>query len=411
LNPIVRPEVAAGPRGLASPATALVLGGFTLLEVALGGVLVIVARDPRAAFDGMLLVVVLAVAGVGLVVALHQSANPIGWLLLGAAGFFALYGDAAQYLVLDYRRNAGGLPFGRAAFVAEPSWTVGMLFLGLAVFLFPDGRIESARWRRVLYVYLAAGVWFYVVWSVSQATLHLGPDVRVDGVGNYAGSQRGFSEIAGGAAWLAAPLLVVFWFAFIVRKAATWRRARGERRKQLTWLMSGGIVMTVSIVVTSGTNVGGERVVRDVAALGIAAMPVGIGIGILKYRLYEIDRLISRTLSYAILTGLLVLVFFGIVVLTTDVLPFSSPVGVAASTLAAAALFNPLRRRVQHAVDRRFNRARYDAEAIVTAFTVRLRDAIDLYTVRGELLHAVDRAVEPSHASLWIRPAVPGRGG
>jgi len=163
------------------------------------------------------------------------------------------------------------------------------------------------------------------------------------------------------------------------------------------------MIMTVSIVVTSVTNAGGERLVTDVAALGIAAMPVGIGIGILKYRLYEIDRLISRTLSYAILSGLLVLVFFGIVVLTTDVLPFSSPVGVAASTLAAAALFNPLRRRVQHAVDRRFNRARYDAEAIVTAFTVRLRDAIDLDTVRGELLRAADHAVEPSHASLLIR--------
>ena len=95
--------------------------------------------------------------------------------------------------------------------------------------------------------------------------------------------------------------------------------------------------------------------------------------------------------------------FLGIVVLTTDVLPFSSPVGVAASTLAAAALFNPLRRRVQHVVDRRFNRARYDAEAIVEAFWLRLRDAIDLDTVRSELLHAVDRAFEPSHASVWIR--------
>jgi hypothetical protein len=409
VNPIVRPEVAVRRRSLASPAAALVLGGFTLLEVALGAVLAIFARDPKATFDGLLLVIVLAVAGVGLVVARRQPANPIGWLLLAASAFFALYGDAVQYLVLDYRRHAGGLPLGRIAFVAEPSWSVGMLFLGLAVVLFPDGRIPSARWRRPLYVYLAAGVWFYAIWSVSQATLHLGPAVRVDSAGNYVGLQKGFSEAAGGAAWLAAPLLVAFWFAFIARKLATWRRARGERRKQLTWLMSGGTIMTVSIVVVV-TNGGGERVVTDVAALGIAAMPVGIGIGILKYRLYEIDRLISRTLSYAILSGLLVLIFIGIVVLTTDVLPFSSPVGVAASTLAAAALFNPLRRRVQHTVDRRFNRARYDAEAIVTAFTVRLRDAIDLDTVRGELLHAVDRAVEPSHASLWIRTAAPGRG-
>jgi hypothetical protein len=126
-------------------------------------------------------------------------------------------------------------------------------------------------------------------------------------------------------------------------------------------------------------------------------------VGILKYRLYDIDRLISRTISYALLTGLLAAVFVGIVVLATDVLPFSSPVGVAASTLAAAGLFNPLRKRVQHAVDRRFNRARYDAEATVAAFTMRLRDAVDLDTVRSELLHAVDRAVEPAHASVWLR--------
>jgi hypothetical protein len=146
--------------------------------------------------------------------------------------------------------------------------------------------------------------------------------------------------------------------------------------------------------------------VSEVGYISVGALPVGIGVGILKYRLYEIDKLISRTLSYAILTGLLVGVFIGIVALATDVLPFSSPVAVAASTLAATALFNPLRLRVQRFVDRRFNRARYDAEAIVTAFTLRLRDAVDLDTVRGELLAAVDGAVQPTHASLWIRPPV-----
>ncbi len=122
-----------------------------------------------------------------------------------------------------------------------------------------------------------------------------------------------------------------------------------------------------------------------------------------KYRLYEIDRLISRTLSYAILTALLVGTFVGLVVLTTDALPFSSTVGVAASTLAAFALFNPLRRRVQRAVDRRFNRARYDAERTVAAFAARLRDAVDLDAVQAELLATVRHAVEPSHATVWLR--------
>ena len=124
--------------------------------------------------------------------------------------------------------------------------------------------------------------------------------------------------------------------------------------------------------------------------------------GILKFQLYEIDRLISRTISYAILTATLIGVFVGIVGLTTRVLPFSSPIAVAASTLAAAALFNPLRQRVQHVVDRRFNRARYDADATVAAFTMRLKDAVDLASVRTELLSATE-ALQPAHASVWIR--------
>jgi hypothetical protein len=132
---------------------------------------------------------------------------------------------------------------------------------------------------------------------------------------------------------------------------------------------------------------------------------VATGIAILRYRLFEIDRLVSRTLSYAILTGLLVAVYFSVVTLTTRALPFSSPVGVAASTLAAAALFSPLRRRVQILVDRRFDRARYDAEAIVASFSAQLRDAIDIGTVRDGLVDVVNGVVAPSHASLWIRPS------
>ena len=141
-------------------------------------------------------------------------------------------------------------------------------------------------------------------------------------------------------------------------------------------------------------------------ALGLTAVVFATGIAILRYRLYEIDRVVSRTISYALLTAMLVGVFVGVVALTTRVLPFSSPVAVAASTLAAAALFNPLRQRLQHLVDRRFNRARYNAEAIVAAFTARLQEAVDLDTVREDLLSSV-RCVQPVHASLWIRPRDP----
>jgi hypothetical protein len=140
----------------------------------------------------------------------------------------------------------------------------------------------------------------------------------------------------------------------------------------------------------------------NLLGFAVAALPVGIGVGILKYRLYEIDRIISRTLAYALVTGLLVGVYAGLVLLATDVLALASPVAVAASTLVAAALFSPLRRRVQQVVDRRFNRARYDADKTVTAFAARLKDAVDLDTVRDDLSSVVHQALEPAHVSVWI---------
>jgi len=137
-------------------------------------------------------------------------------------------------------------------------------------------------------------------------------------------------------------------------------------------------------------------------ALALAALPVSIGVGILKYHLYDIDRIISRTLTYAIVTGLLISVYAGAVLLATRVLPFHTPVAVAGATLLAAALFNPLRRRVQRAVDHRFNRARYDADKTIAAFAARLQDAVDLDTVRDDLAGAVHQALEPAQVCVWI---------
>jgi hypothetical protein len=141
----------------------------------------------------------------------------------------------------------------------------------------------------------------------------------------------------------------------------------------------------------------------QVLSVAIVALPVGIGVGILKYRLYEIDRLISRTLAYTIVTGLLIGVYSGLVLLATQVLPFSGPVAVAAATLAAAALFTPLRRRIQRMVDRRFNRARYDADKTVAAFAARLKDAVDLDMIRNDLASVVQQALEPAHVTISIR--------
>jgi hypothetical protein len=143
-------------------------------------------------------------------------------------------------------------------------------------------------------------------------------------------------------------------------------------------------------------------VVRDVAFLALAVLPVTIGVGILKYHLYEIDRIISRTLAYAVVTGLLVGIYAGVVLLATQVVSITTPVAVAGATLAAAALFSPLRRRAQRVVDRRFNRARYDADQTVAVFASRLQDAVDLDSVRDDLATVVQKALEPAHVSVWL---------
>jgi len=203
-------------------------------------------------------------------------------------------------------------------------------------------------------------------------------------------------------------VILVIGLLWLAAQIPVYRRARGVRRAQLKWLLAGAAAALAGGMMTvTASGSGYLAVVAFAGTLALLGLPVAIGVGILRYRLYDIDRIISRTLSYALLTGLLLAVFAGLVLLTTRVLPFSSPAGVAVSTLAAAALFNPLRTRLQRLVDRRFNRARYDAEALVTAFAGRLRNAVELETVADELLHAATHSLQPAHATLWIRPASP----
>ena len=190
---------------------------------------------------------------------------------------------------------------------------------------------------------------------------------------------------------------------FVAHQVLSWRCATGQRRQQLKWLATGAAVTLVVIAASLGFS--STSIVGEILGIGLAALPVGMGVGILKYRLYEIDRIISRTLAYAIVTGVLVGVYAGLVLLSTQVLGFHSSVAVAVSTLTAVGLFNPLRRRVQQAVDRWFNRARYDADQTVTAFAARLKDAVDLDSVRDDLAATVEKALEPAHMSVWIRAA------
>ena len=208
---------------------------------------------------------------------------------------------------------------------------------------------------------------------------------------------------------------VVSLLVWLVVQVPSYRRSGDERRQQLKWLYSGATVYILVIVAAFlvppalGEPVGYDGpVINDLIKLASALLIVCIGVAVLKYRLYELDRIISRVISYAIITAVLAGVFAGVVVLATEAFPFKTPVAVAASTLVAAALFNPLRRRVQHMVDRRFNRARYDAEAVVAAFTARLRQTVDVDTLQGDLTDVVHRAFQPAHVSVWLTPGPSG---
>jgi len=329
--------------------------------------------------------------------------------LLVLVALLLLSGVGADYAWLSYRVGHH-LPLAVVGVFLAPGWVWLFVALPLVILLFPDGRVPSPRWRPVLWAYLAiAASWLGSIYAVTVQAIAAGEIHLVAG-----GDLRAVDDPAGSSAWLGSveglilPMLAVFWLAFVVGQVMAWRRADGERRQQLKWLMSGaavcGAALAVTVVVSTLDTSASPAVqaVIDVATIGIAALPASIGVAILKYRLYDIDRIISRTLGYAIVTGLLVGLYAGLVQLATRVLSFHSSVAVAASTLAAAALFNPLRRRVQLMVDRRFNRARYDADRTVAAFAARLKDAVDLDSVRDDLAGVVQDALEPVHVSVWV---------
>ncbi len=398
----------SGPPGvvrsrLASPRTAVLLGGLVLV---LTGALPVTSVLLHANFTSVtaaasMVAVILAVATVGLVVAWHQPGNAIGWLLLAAGAWLPFTVVASAYAVYAYHPGHRGIPgLAPLAVFVDQQFTLVIVIFPLVTLLFPEGRLPSARWRPVLWAYLVLCLSLPV--STAVAIASAGHHLRVLADGSLAAADNPPSWTAlvfFGAVGLA-------WLAALGHQAASWRHSTGERRQQLKWLISGTVVCAVLGIWALATN----SAIWEVAILGLIALPASMGVAILRYRLYDIDRIISRTLGYALVTGLLVGVYAGLVLLATQVLQFSSTGAVAASTLAAAALFNPVRRRVQRVVDRRFNRARYDADAAVQAFAAQLKDAVDLDTVQAELLAAAGAALEPGHASIWLAGGQAGTG-
>jgi hypothetical protein len=388
--------------------TVVVLGALGLVLIAAWVLMTFLTRDIQISRDGAAMAAGLACGLVGMLVAWRQPRNPEGWLLLGVAVGVFFVVDSGLYAVLDYRLHGGGLPLGEVAVVGKGSIGTPLIFcFALIILLFPDGRLTRS-WTWVLRVYLVFIVGVTVGFVANEAGTVAGQHIAVDLNGTYTGPGSP-ADVLGVLASASAGFLLIplFWPAFAGRQALSWRRASGERRQQLKWLMGGAVLALAGLALISfgppNDQLSG-RVTRDLAFVAFAALPVSMGVGILKYHLYDIDRIISRTLAYALVTGLLVGAYVGLALLATQVFRFHGTVAVAASTLAVAALFNPVRRRVQRAVDRRFNRARYDAEATVAMFAARLKDAVDLDSVRDDLASVVQQALEPAHMSVWITP-------
>ena len=385
------------------------------LAVALGVVafvlnvaaLVLVASADQTAPELVRLTALLPTTAVGLLVAVRRPDNPLGWLLLSCGVLFSLQEGSVAYSILDYPLHHGTLPLGRLAIALQPTWAAGLVLVTGVLWLFPDGHLPTGRWRRAGGALFAAGLLFGALMFVPWVSAAAGRAVRVD----VNGTPVALDHPAGiGLVWVVVEnigffALLISWVVWLAMQVPKYRKSSGERRLQLKWLYSGAAVFIVCLgfgLFQSDNAAGLAAVVGGVLAAGVTALPIALGIGIMKYRLYEIDRIISRTVAYAIVTGLLVGVYVGLVLLSRQVLSFKSPVAVAGSTLAAAALFNPLRRRVQRIVDRRFNRAHYDAEATVAAFAGRLRGSVDLASIQEELVGTVDQAFEPTHVSVWV---------
>jgi hypothetical protein len=392
---------------LVRPGAALAVGALIVAMLASSG-LIVSASHQQFKLSGLGQVAVfLAFAVVGVVVAWHQPRNPLGWVLLGVSFFFLLDDLASSYAYLDYRLHGGRLPLGGLAVLLAPSWAPAIVLAGLSFLLFPDGRVPSSGWRPMLWAYLALGaLWLGGAFAISLGAV-ISHQVRIDASGGLSALDYPSGSTAwwGGVQAVFFPAVAVCWLAWLTGQVLSFRRSSGERRLQLKWLLSGATVFVAAGIATVWISnpAGLWKVVDFLAAAGVVALPASIGFGILKFRLYDIDRVISRTVAYAIVTGMLVGVYAGLVLLATQVLGLHTPVAIAASTLAAAALFNPLRRRVQRLVDRRFNRARYDADLTVAAFAARLQDAVDLVSVRDDLAAVVEEALEPAHLSVWIR--------
>jgi hypothetical protein len=346
-------------------------------------------------------------ATVGAVLAGRRPRHPVGWLLLACGLSWSAAGVAGGYAPYGLQARPGALP--AAAWVAmyyPATALVGLILLGFVLLLTPTGSPPSPGWR--WWAWLMAGALAVLLLVMPLAPRP--PEERYRGVDNPF-DLRPFDGalLAANRALLAVTVLGVLVGAgsLVVR----FRHARGIERQQLRWVVLAAALTGVAMLATGVLVAAGNQVlVGWVGGVCVVLLPLAVGAAVLRYRLFDLDRIISRTLAYGLLTLLLGGGYALVVLGLGQLLGRESPLVVAAATLAVAALFQPARRRIQQAVDRRFNRRRHDAARIIEGFGARLRDQVDLDTLTTDLLAVVDQTIQPTQASLWLRtPPEPSR--
>jgi hypothetical protein len=349
-----------------------------------------------------LLAAAVSAATVGALLGSRRPTHPVGWLLLGLGLLVVANVVASGYVNYGLLARPGSLP--AASYLAGISNGIQVLWLacvGFVLLLTPTGSLPSPRWRWWARVAAAAPVLLVLLFAVDPQPLL--PEHPTIGNPLAVPVPAGVLLAVGAVdALIVLATLVAAAGSLVVR----FRRARGVERQQLKWLALAAAMAAVALLVA----VAGGALAKDgvvLAALGIcvALLPLATGAAILRYRLYDLDRIISRTLAYGLLTVLLGGGYAGVVLGLGQLLGRDSSLVVAAATLAVAAAFQPARRRIQRAVDRRFNRRRYDAARTIQAFSARLRQQVDLEALTGELLAVVEQTMQPTQATLWLRPS------
>ncbi len=351
-----------------------------------------------------IVLVTLSYATVGLVLASRTRGGRMGAILLVCSALFTAvpfgYGFGGALVVRDPLDPIAGMLFLLGPAMAPLGYAS---ILPIVALTFPDGRLPSSRWRWPTRATLAALVAATILRLVTPGDIEKVGAINPLGIDALPAS---ISSLFGPLAVLGAILISALGTAAVV---ARYRRGQGVERQQLRWFLC-AVLLAVAPLAFSSWGGGGGAGAFLLAVFGLLLVPVSVGIAVTRYRLYEIDRLISRGLSWAVLSGLLLAVYAGAVLVLQSLLggvTQGQTVAVAGSTLLAAALFQPLRRRVQATVDHRFNRARYDAERTATDFAERLRDEMDLASLSGDIVGIVDTALRPRTIRVWIRRTHP----